>query len=71
MKRLLILLLLFISIGAQSQSIIDHLGKIRMRYNNAGSNDTLLIQFSGDSTYYFSNTNKFHKFKSGLVAIRS
>lgn len=68
MKRLLIILILFISIGAQGQSIIDHLGKIRMRYNNAGSNDTLLIQFSGDSTYYFSNTNRFHKFKSGLVA---
>lgn len=68
MKRLLIIIMLFISIWAQGQSIIDHLGKIRMRYNNAGSNDTLLIQFSGDSTYYFSNTNRFHKFKSGIVA---
>lgn len=66
MKRLLILLMLFISIGVQGQSTIDHLGKIRMRYNNGGSPDTLLIQFSGDSVLYDAN-NPFHKFAGGVI----
>ena len=68
MRKIATILFLLVAINSFSQSIYDHQGKIRMRYNNSGSNDTLLIQFSGDSTYYFSSSNPFHKFKSGLIA---
>lgn len=66
MKKLIIILLALMPIFATAQSTYDHQGKIRMRYNNGGSPDTLLIQFSGDSVLYDAN-NPFHKFAGGVI----
>lgn len=66
MRKITTILFLLMAINSFSQSIYDHQGKIRMRYNNGGSPDTLLIQFSGDSVLYDAN-NPFHKFAGGII----
>lgn len=66
-KLLLVALLLaFASVGF-GQNTIDHLGKIRMRYNNNGIPDTLTMSFSGDTVKYNANEG-FHKFNGGVIA---
>lgn len=67
MKRLLTLIMLISALGLSAQNTIDHLGRIRMRYNNSGSIDTTWIYFIGDSVYYYSPTNPFHKFNGGII----
>ena len=66
MKIKITIILLIATISAIAQSTYDHQGKIRMRYNNGGANDTLLISFSGDSVLYDAN-NPSHKFAGGVI----
>ena len=65
-KLILVALLLVFANAGIGQNTIDHLGKIRMRYNNNGTPDTLTMSFSGDTVKYNANEG-FHKFNGGVI----
>lgn len=67
MKKLITILLVFFASFALGQSPIWHLGKVGMKYANPTVNDTLLIQFSGDTVLYNSTSNPFHKFAQPIM----
>ena len=67
MRKILFIILSFVALNSFGQPLYEHQGRIRMRYNNSSSIDTTWIYFTGDSVYYYSPTNPFHKFNGGII----